>query len=83
MGQPPVCDGLLIPQPPVDVVFFQDTTAQICYPDRHRDDATARGRAMGNQAHAQFTVAGWEEQTWDGQPAREVRGAKLTQAEVT
>jgi hypothetical protein len=37
---------------------------------------------MGNQAHAQFTVAGWEEQTWEGQPAREVSGAKLTQAEV-
>jgi len=27
---------------------------------------------MGNQAHAQVTVAGWEEQTWDGQPARQV-----------
>jgi hypothetical protein len=44
----------MIPQPPADVVFFQDTTAQICYPDGYRDNATARGRAMGNQAHAQF-----------------------------
>jgi hypothetical protein len=37
---------------------------------------------MGNQAQSQFTVAGWEEQTWDGQPVREVSGARLTQAEV-
>lgn len=37
---------------------------------------------MSQHAQAHFTIAAWDEQTWDGQPARDVTGAKLTRAQV-
>lgn len=37
---------------------------------------------MKNHAQATFAIRSWEEQTWDGQPAQEVTGAKLTRAQV-
>lgn len=37
---------------------------------------------MTKHATATFTMQGWEEKTWDGQPYTEVTGAKMTRAEV-
>jgi hypothetical protein len=37
---------------------------------------------MSQHAQAHFTIAAWDEQTWDGRPARDVTGAKLTRAQV-
>jgi len=37
---------------------------------------------MSQHAQAHFTIAAWDEQTWDGQPARDITGAKLTRAQV-
>lgn len=38
---------------------------------------------MTTTAQAAFSVTGWDETTWDGQPAKEVQGAKLTRTVVT
>lgn len=35
------------------------------------------------QANASFSVAGWDEKTWEGAPHNEVEGRKLTRAEVS
>ncbi len=37
---------------------------------------------MSRRANATFTISKWDEQTWDGQPAQEVEGSKLTRAEI-
>ncbi len=37
---------------------------------------------MKTRANATFSVQSWDEQTWDGQPAQEVTGSKLTRAVV-
>lgn len=37
---------------------------------------------MKIQSTAQFAVTSWDEQTWDGKPAKEVQGAKFTLAKV-
>jgi uncharacterized protein DUF3224 len=40
--------------------------------------------AISMKTHAQtsFQVKGWDENTWDGRPAKDVTGAKLTRADV-
>jgi hypothetical protein len=38
---------------------------------------------MSTQTEARFAVTGWDENTWDGRPNKEVEGAKLTRAVVT
>lgn len=38
---------------------------------------------MTMTAQAAFSVTSWDENTWDGQPAKEVKGARLTRAAVT
>jgi hypothetical protein len=35
------------------------------------------------QATATFAIKSWDEKTWEGKPAAEVTGAKLTRAEVS
>ncbi len=34
------------------------------------------------QANGTFEYQGWDELTWDGQPSREIQGAKLTHARI-
>jgi hypothetical protein len=38
---------------------------------------------MPTHASANFAIKSWDEKTWEGKPASEVTGAKLTRAEVT
>ena len=38
---------------------------------------------MKIHATAAFAVTAWDEQTWDGQPAAEIKGEKLTLAKVS
>lgn len=37
---------------------------------------------MSASANVQFSVRGWDEKTWEGQPAAEVKGMKITRAQV-
>jgi hypothetical protein len=37
---------------------------------------------MSGLANAQFSVRAWDEKTWEGQPAAEVKGIKVTRALV-
>jgi hypothetical protein len=38
---------------------------------------------MKTQVNASFAIKGWEENTWDGKPASQVNGEKLTRAQVS
>jgi hypothetical protein len=37
---------------------------------------------MSNKAQAAFSMKSWDENTWEGEPAAEVSGAKLSHAKV-
>lgn len=38
---------------------------------------------MSEQASATFQINAWNENTWEGQPSRDVQGAKMTRAEIS
>ena len=38
---------------------------------------------MTTHATGTFEFKSWDEKTWDGKPARDIKGAKLTQARIS